>query len=75
MADRVVSQETCESIIEALNRPDLPIDERRKLTLRAEVLPFRGQQAALLAPLLRTFLERWTRTSLTSRESWANSAK
>jgi hypothetical protein len=45
------------AIVEALQRPDLGQDERRKLILEAEVLPFRGQLAAALVPLLRRFIE------------------
>jgi len=47
----------CSAIVEYLQRPDLEHEERRKLILEAEVLPFRGQHAAALAPLLRQFIE------------------
>ena len=47
----------CRAIVESLQRPDLGQEERRKLILEAEVLPFRGQQAAALTPLLKRFIE------------------
>ena len=52
------------AIIEALERPDLGREERRKLILEAEVLPFRGQQAAALAPLLRQFIEEYRESNV-----------
>jgi hypothetical protein len=63
MADRVVSEASCGAIVEALNRPDLALEERRKLILHAEVLPFRGQDAAALAPLLRQFIETYRQSN------------
>jgi len=47
----------CSAIVNYLQRPDLEREERRELILEAEVLPFRGQEAAALAPLLRQFIE------------------
>ncbi len=47
----------CQEVLESLGQPNLTHDERRKLILEAEVLPFRGQEAAALAPLLLRFIE------------------
>ena len=68
MADRVILDEhndsrfddpesQCKAVVESLRRFDLGHDERRKLILEAEALPFRGQQAAEIAPLLWQFIE------------------
>ncbi len=47
----------CKAVVETLRRFDLGHDDRRKLILEAEALPFRGQQAAEIAPLLWHFIE------------------
>jgi len=47
----------CAEIVEFLHRRGLAHDERLKLILEAEVLPFRGQQAAALVLLLWRFIE------------------
>jgi hypothetical protein len=68
MADRVILEQRsesrfddpeseCKAVVESLRRFDLGHDERRKLILRAEALPFRDQQAAEIAPLLWRFIE------------------
>jgi hypothetical protein len=45
------------ALIESLRRPDLAYEERRKLIFQAEVLPFWGQEAAVLASLLKQFID------------------
>jgi nucleotide-binding universal stress UspA family protein len=68
MADRAILEQRsesrfddpeseCKAVVESLRRFDLGHDERRKLILDAEVLPFRGEQAAEIAPLLWQFIE------------------
>ena len=54
----------CRAIVESLRRPDLEHEERRKLILKAEVLPFRGQHAAALVPLLRQFIETYRESNV-----------
>jgi hypothetical protein len=54
----------CRAVVESLQRPNLGHEERRKLILEAEVLPFRGQQAAALAPLLRQFIEEYRESNV-----------
>jgi len=49
----------CEAVVTSLQHHDLGHKERRKLILEAEVLPFRGRQAAELTPLLRRFIEEY----------------
>ena len=57
MSDGIIEQLECMAVIESLQRPDLGREERRKLILESEVLPFRGQQAAALIPFLRQFID------------------
>ena len=56
-AEDVDPESRCEAVVTSLQRHELEPEERRTLILEAEVLPFRGQQAAELVPLLRRFIE------------------
>ncbi len=63
-ADGADPESRCRAIVEALQRPGLEQEERRKLILEAEVLPFRGQQAAALVPWLRRFIETYRESNV-----------
>ena len=58
-AEDVDPESRCEAVVTSLQRHELEPEERRTLILEAEVLPFRGQQAAELVPLLRRFIEKY----------------
>ncbi len=73
-AERDDPESRCGAIIESLQRPNLEHDERRRLILESEVLPFRGQQAAALAPLLRQFVERYRESNVPADQIAVGSA-
>jgi hypothetical protein len=64
MTSAVVFESKCRDIFGALKRTDLGHDERRKLIIEAEVLPFQAGQAAALVPLLRRFIEEFRESNV-----------
>lgn len=49
----------CRALLESLVRGDLDPNERRKLIIESEFLPFRGRQAAALLPFLRRYIDEY----------------
>jgi len=62
--EHVDPESRCEAVITSLQRRELSHEERRKLILEAEVLPFRGRLAAELTPLLKRFIEEYRRSDV-----------
>jgi hypothetical protein len=54
----------CRAVLDSLQRPDLDHEDRRKLVCEAEFLPFRGQEAAELVPVLKRFIEQYRDSDL-----------
>lgn len=51
-------------IVRSLTQPDLDPDDRRKLVIEAETLPFRGEQLVALTGLLRLFIEQYRNSNV-----------